>query len=253
MLRTLILCLFPAISWASKKIVVIDPGHGGHDRGAVYTGTKESDIVLSISKKLKESFRNNPHVQVYLTREDDRPVGLNERIQMAESVSADLIVSVHANAATDPRARGVEFFIQNPLPSDEEALFLAHQESQIVKQKDHEDSSSLSKSKDVAAILEDLHRQNKFFKSLQLSEVLRQIWREQKPRSLVSIKQAPFYIVTQGRIPSVLVEVGFLSHPKEYLQLKDPRHHTEISQIIHKGILEYLRLDKKTPALTSNL
>lgn len=228
---------------------MIDPGHGGADRGAVYAGVKEADLVLAVSQNLGSLFKNDSHFRIQLSRTEDSTLSLQDRIHKAEEIKADLIVSIHANAAQDSRARGVEFYVQNPLPNEEESLFLAHQESQIVAASDFHEDDSLSKSKDVSAIIEDLQRQNKFFKSLELSELLKKSWQTSRPKSLVSIKQAPFYVISQGHIPSVLIEIGFLSHAQESRQLKDLRYQKEIAEIIHQAILKYL--DAESATLTS--
>ena len=225
---------------------MIDPGHGGTDHGAVYAGVKEADLVLSVSQKLRQLFQNDSRFVIEMTRHEDRTLTLQDRVHKAETQKADLIVSIHANAAQDPRARGVEFYVQNPLPTEEESLFLAHQESQIVAANAFHEDDSLSKSKDVAAIIEDLQRQNKFFKSLELSELLKKSWQTSRPKSLVSIKQAPFYVISQSRIPSVLIEIGFLSHPQESQLLKDVNYQKEIAEIIHNGILKYLDAESET-------
>jgi N-acetylmuramoyl-L-alanine amidase len=227
---------------AAPLVLLIDPGHGGSDHGAVYSGTKEAEIVLTISQKINRLFQNDPRFKVRLTRNDETTLGLPERIKIAEDINADLIVSVHANASPDSRAHGIELYVPNPMPMEEEELFLAHQESQIIVQKPEKEDGSLSKSQDIAAIVGDLKRQNKFFKSIELSEILKKSWRMQKPKSLVSIRQAPFYVISQGHIPSVLVEVGFLSHAQESVLLKDPNYQTQVAQIIHESILRYLNI-----------
>lgn len=236
-------------TFASTWTVLIDPGHGGVDRGAVYAGIKESELVLAVSQKLRQRFESDPRFRIQLSRDSDITIGLPDRVRKAEDLKADLIISIHANASEDARARGVEFYVQNPMANDEETLFLAHQESQIVVPTKTQEDGSLSKSKDVSAILEDLRRQNKFFKSLELSELLKKSWQTLRPKALVSIKQAPFFVISQGRIPSVLVEIGFLSHPQESQLLKDPRYQKEVAQIIHQGILKYL--DAESTVLSS--
>ncbi len=233
----LFLLLFPL--WAFGWTVVIDPGHGGFDHGATHAGIKEKNLTLSLARKLRERLKEDSRFETKLTRQNDVGLGLQERIEMAEREKADLIVSIHANAAEDTRARGVELYIQSPLFQTQEPLS-AHQKSQIKATSPGENYHELSKAGDIAAILEDLHKQNKFLKSLELGEIMKQIWKEQKPKALVQIKQAPFYIITQSSIPSILVEVGFLSHPLESKNLKDLRHQRQIVDIIHQSIVRYL-------------
>ncbi len=152
-----------------------------------------------------------------------------------------MIVSLHANAAEDSRARGVELYVQSAMNSEEENLFLAHQENQIEQQvPKNSESLGLSKSSDLAAIIDDLHRQNKFFKSLEFGEIMKQMWLSQKPKSNVSIKQAPFYIISRSHIPAILVEIGFLSHAVESKQLKDPNYQQQIAEIIRLSVLQFL-------------
>lgn len=221
--------------------ILIDPGHGGSDHGAVYSGVKESDLVLAISKDLQARMAQDSGFKVYLSRDNDMTLALSDRIELAKEIKADLIISLHANAAKDPRARGVELYVQSPLVMEEEKLFLAHQESQVMPAAEaSENSRGLSKARDVAAIVEDLYRQNKFLKSLEFSELMRQMWRGQRQSWPVHIKQAPFYVVSKSHIPAVLVEVGFLSHPQESKMLKDVKYQEEIAAIIHGAILQFL-------------
>jgi N-acetylmuramoyl-L-alanine amidase len=225
---------------ASAWTILVDPGHGGSDRGAVYSGLKESELTLTIAKKLKNRLAEDPRFKIRLSRQSDRYLGLQERIDMAEAIKADLIVSIHANSAIDIRARGVELFIQDPIAKSEDTLYLAHQESQIISPSGTDNGNELSKSRDIAAILDDLYRQNKFFRSLELSEILKQMWRDQRPNANVNIKQGPFFIISRSHIPAVLVEIGFLSHPKESKQLKDPKYQQQVVDIIHQSLLKYL-------------
>lgn len=110
--------------------IAIDPGHGGHDRGATHSKIKESDLVLTVASKVKKRLEKNPDIHVAMTRNEDRNVSLADRVKIAENNKVDVFVSLHANAAADQRAKGVEFFFQNNLPPDEETLYLASLENQ---------------------------------------------------------------------------------------------------------------------------
>lgn len=246
-----LLLILPLSSFANWT-VFIDPGHGGADRGAVYGGVKESDLVLSVGQKLRDLLSKDPRFTVRLSRQADSSLGLQERIDMAEAFKADLIISLHANAAMDTRAKGVELFIKNPLASEEENLYLAHQESQIIQNRSSRRSDYLSKTGDVAAILDDLHRQNKFFKSLELTEIMKSIWQNHNPKVSVNIKQAPFYIISHSHIPAVLVEIGFLSHAQESKQLKDPRYQNQIAEIIQRSVTQYLKAKNSDKLIAIN-
>jgi len=224
--------------------IMLDPGHGGVDTGAVYNSVKEADLVLNIANRLKNLLAKDPQFTVTMTRGQDRAIALPERVKMAESAKADLFVSLHANAATDQRAKGVEFFFQNNLPPDEESLFLASQENQSssVSPADiHESNSSdeLSKKGDVAAILEDLHRQNRMMSSLRLTQTLNTIWENDASAMQATIKQAPFYVISKTSMPSVLIEIGFLTNPREVKKLQNGDYQRDLAQKIYNALVSY--------------
>ena len=126
------------IAQANPLYVVIDPGHGGSDAGAVYGDAKESDIALKVSLQLKKLLEKDRDFKVSLTREADFNLSLEERVQKAEKQKADIFLSLHANASNDQRAKGVEFYFQNNLPADEEAMYLANLENKMaVEQADN--------------------------------------------------------------------------------------------------------------------
>jgi N-acetylmuramoyl-L-alanine amidase len=226
--------------------IVLDPGHGGIDTGAVYGPAKESDLVLKVAIKLKNALEKNPNFKVSMTRVQDRPIALPERVALAEKAGADLFVSLHANAALDQRARGVEFFFQNNLPPDEESLFLASQENQAMHAtKEDVSSDEPSKKSDVAAIIEDLHRQNRIYSSLKLSQTLARIWEQGTILAPATIKQAPFYVISRTSMPSVLIEIGFLSNPKESKKLLSADYQGKVADKIYDALVSYKeKIDK---------
>ncbi len=247
--------LLASPAWALH--IMLDPGHGGVDTGAVYSGAKEADLVLKVAQRLKVLLDNDPSFKVSITRTTDRVVALPARVKMAEDAKAELFVSLHANAATDPRAKGVEFFFQNHLPPDEESLFLASQENQMMmNSKDlHEISGGddLSKKGDVAAIVEDLQRQNRMNSSLRLTQTLTRVWKKDAEAPHASIKQAPFYVISKTSMPSVLIEIGFLSNPKEAKRLLNTDYQKDLAQKIYTALLNYKeKLETVQPRVSSN-
>jgi N-acetylmuramoyl-L-alanine amidase len=225
---------------ASAYHIVLDPGHGGIDTGAVYGSAKESDLVLKVALKLKAALEKNPEFKVSLTRAGDRPIALPDRVKIAENLNADLFVSLHANAALDQRARGVEFFFQNHLPPDEDSLFLAAQENQALSNsRETITSDEPSKKSDVAAIIEDLHRQNRIYSSLKLSQTLARIWDQGTILAPATIKQAPFYVISKTSMPSVLIEIGFLSNPKESKKLLTADYQGKVADKIYDALVSY--------------
>lgn len=231
---------------------MLDPGHGGIDTGAVYGNAKEADLVLKVAQKLKTLLEQDPEFQVSITRTSDRVVALPARVKLAEQAKAELFVSLHANAATDPRAKGVEFFFQNHLPPDEESLFLASQENQLMINSreivEISGGDELSKKGDVAAIIEDLQRQNRINSSLRFTQTLTRVWRQDKDASHAAIKQAPFYVISKTSMPSVLIEIGFLSNPREAKKLLNADYQKELAQKIYSALVAYKDKTQKVPA-----
>lgn len=223
--------------------IMLDPGHGGIDTGAVHGQAREADLVLKVAQKLKTLLEKDANFKVTLTRQLDKNISLPHRVKMAEEAKADIFVSLHANAASDSRAKGVEFFFQNNLPPDEDALYLASQENQaLLNSKElHKISGgdNLSKKGDVAAILEDLRRQNRLQSSLRLSKTLTSVWSTDVNAPQATIKQAPFYVISKTSMPSVLIEIGFLTNPREAKRLLNTEYQSDLAQKIYTALLSY--------------
>jgi len=227
--------------------IMIDPGHGGIDTGTAHLGVKEKELVLKVATYLKILLEDNPQFDVKMTRTTDQHVSLKERVHKAENAQADLFISLHANSNPDNRVRGTELYFQNSLPPDEESLVLADQENQMESAQDphHAHTDSPSKKSDVLAIVEDLHRQYRAKSSLKMTQLLSDGWKQSENLAKASIKQAPFYVVSKTTMPSVLIEVGFLTHPEEAKKLTSPKYQQEIAQKIYKAVLEYKEMMDK--------
>lgn len=218
--------------------IVIDPGHGGTDNGAVYGGVREADLTLAVSKKLQQLLKND--FQVSMTRDADKTLPLQERLNSSPTKNIDLFISIHANATKDGRAKGVELFFQNQLPPDEDSQYLASIENQFQEQsqlQNANESLQPNKKAEVLAILEDLKRQNRIRESQRLSIAMAKQWPKINTHS---IKQAPFYVISQNSVPSVLIEIGFLSHEKERKMLVSEAYQNEIARKIYAGVQSYL-------------
>lgn len=240
---------------ATKLKVMLDPGHGGYDSGAVVAGIREADLVLQVTRQLKELLKDDPRFEILVTRDKDLKVSLNDRVKKAEQAKVDLFLSLHVNSNSDHRVQGMEVYIQNHLPPDDESLLLASLENQkeIIHNQslDTADSQSLSKKTDLAMIIEDLRQAGRLKSSHRLSSHLAEAWpsknlpapprgpNKQKP----SIRQAPFFVITKLGIPAALIELGFLTHPKERELLNQKQTQREMADAIYKGLISYL-LDK---------
>ncbi|MCL6634774.1 MAG: N-acetylmuramoyl-L-alanine amidase CwlD [Peptococcaceae bacterium] len=196
------------MSWAvAGKLIVVDPGHGGEDPGALgSTGVHEKDIVLEVSKKLAEILRQ-AGARVLLTRETDRDLSdpeikslhqakiqdLTRRVELANNSRADLFISIHVNSFPDRREDGAQTFSQ---PGSEESRRLA------------------------VAIQHELNR------------FLENPGRE--------AKQVDYFANRMTKMPSVIVEIGFISNPKEEKLMLDPHYQSRIAWSIYAGIVRYL-------------
>lgn len=238
-----VLCLVVTDASVAMKVVV-DPGHGGVDGGASTGSVREADIALKVGLLLKEKLLARKF-DVAMTRTQDKSLSLEQRVQMADKANGDVLVSLHVNSNPNRSAKGFEIYFQNQLPPDEEMLFLAANEEKVSRAKIAEIPESEiepSKKKDVLSIIEDLHRQHRMKASHQLSLDLNAVLKDLSlghKEEPVSIKQAPFYVVSNGNRPSVLVELGFLTNSKNAEKLANSAYQAEIAEKITQGLLKY--------------
>ena len=225
-----------------KKTIVIDPGHGGHDPGAV--GPRklyEKDVVLDIALKLRKILSRDPNLEVYLTRDEDVFVPLEKRTAIANSRNADLFVSIHANASPSREAKGTETYFLN-WTNDEEAMKVAARENQISLKK----MRKMQREQDVLNVmLNDLKRDNKRDESMSLAhsvqETLASSLRKEYPFTVNhGVKWAPFYVLFGAQMPSVLVEVSFISNPLEEKLLSRDNYRNILAKSIASGITKYM-------------
>jgi len=225
----------------TKKVVVIDPGHGGHDPGAVGpTGLREKDVVLDIALKLREILSKDPTLDVHLTRDHDIFIPLEERTAIARKKEADLFISIHANASPNRAARGVETYLLN-WTNDEEAIRVAARENYISMKRMKEKMTAYKN--DVERILNDLSRDYKRDESLKLAHlvqnsIISDIGGERRMINL-GVKQALFYVLVGASMPSILAEVSFISNPEEEKLLAKDGYREAIARSIASGIKRY--------------
>lgn len=226
--------------------VMVDPGHGGTDTGAARGDLKEKEIALKVSTFLADLLRSDPRFTASLTRTSDKKVTLSRRTKMAEDAKADLFVSVHVNSSTDAKVRGTEIYFQNQLPADEEALYLVSREHE--SDGESEDAATPGKSEpisvrtDLKRILEDLHRNHRIQTSSELSKTLFETLSVKgtgRGSGHRTIRQAPFQVVANIGVPSVLVELGFISHPQEGRRLAQEEYQRELAQALFEGLVKF--------------
>ncbi len=215
--------------------IVLDPGHGGHDSGAVgQSGLMEKDVVLSISLKLREKLKNELGLDVVMTRSTDVFIPLEERTAIANKVNGDLFVSIHANAAPNRNANGIETYYLNLAKTEKVAQLAAK-----------ENGTTLEKVSTLQAILFDLMANYKLNDSAHLAEeVQKHLHKSLKGKFLetksLGVKQGPFYVLVGATMPSILTEVAFISNSVEEAHLKDPDFDDLAADGIMEGIEAYI-------------
>ncbi len=223
--------------------VMIDPGHGGTDTGASRGVIKESEIALKVALKLAEEVRSDSRFKVSLTRTTDRKLSLPARTKIAEDAKADVFLSVHLNSSTDTRARGFEVYFQNQLPADEEAMFLVgrehEEETGALSPEIPEKAEPISVQTDLKRILEDLHRNHRIINASELAKRLIESVSRGQVSGRHQIRQAPFQVVQNIAIPSVLVELGFITHPQEGQRLLEDDYQKLLVTNLFQGLVKY--------------
>lgn len=226
-------------------VVVIDPGHGGEDPGAVgHRGTREKDIVLTIARKLKNTLADDPQYRVALTRDADFFVPLHMRVQRARKLKADLFVSVHADAFIQPQANGSSVFaLSERGATSTAAKWLANKENDA----DLIGGVNLNvRDGNLARTLLDLSQTAQINDSLKVGKMVLAELGGFNRLHKASVEQAGFAVLKAPDIPSILIETAFISNPDEEKKLRDPAYQDKLAEAIADGIRGYF---KKNPAL----
>ncbi len=231
------------------KTIIIDPGHGGKDPGAV-RGILEKNIVLDIAQRLAQLIRNKlKDVKILLTRDGDYFVPLRERTGFANYKKGDLFISIHANAAYSNFATGFEVYYLSP-ESDETARALAAIENKVL---DLEEKKTPTKEIDYTQlILGGLAQQQFIDESIELAGIIQKIGCERLHLENRGIKSAFFWVLKDAMMPAVLIETGFISNPYEAEKLNSETFKDEMAQAICDAIIEYNTLYEKKLEVNNN-
>ena len=216
--------------------IVIDAGHGGKDPGAIGYDRHvlEKNVTLEVAKRVSVKIRQQLGIETFLTRQSDIFLTLEERTAIANTKNADIFVSIHANANRNRRMRGVETYFLN-LATDEEAIRVAAREN----------ATSTKTISDMEAILSDLMKNAKIHESRKLAQEIQKTMakklreRYQDVQDL-GVKQAPFYVLLGAKMPSVLVEVSFISNPTECRRLNTAGYQDALADAIVAGLDAYI-------------
>ena len=221
----------------SKKVIVIDPGHGGKDGGAVGNGFMEKEIVLQIGSQLAEKLRAMGYT-VYMTRSNDTFIELKDRTKFANDKEADLFVSIHANSipkTSDPNAaQGIETYFLSPTRSERAMRVAAVENSEDLNEMGQYGKLSFLDFINKAKIIES----NKLGIDLQKSMLSN--LRKQFPNVRDNgVREAPFWVLVGAQMPAVLVEVGYISHPDESARIADEKYQKWMVEGLVEGVGRY--------------
>lgn len=223
-----------------KRRVVLDPGHGGWDSGAVGpSGLKEKDITLDIALRIERLMGEEEPMEVALTRTADYYVDLSERSLMAMERMADLFLSIHINASPGAQARGLEVYFCSERASDEDAQAVAMRENAVLKEKGTQ-YDDLKMALDDEAILSAIQRQLYWKKSKQLAFQFQKSMPNQLGLLDRGLKSAHFSVLRHNLMPSILLEVGFISNPMEEKRLRQPEFRQQVALAIKEALFRLL-------------
>jgi len=224
-------------------IVVIDPGHGGEDPGAIGPShTREKDVVLAISKELEKLIDQQEGFEAHLTRSSDYYIGLRKRTSIARDRNADLLISVHADAFIKAQANGASVYaLSNRGASSETARWLAQKENGADLIGGVGGVSLEDKDDVLAGVLLDLSSTASLKASLGVGDhVLRSLGRVSRLHKR-NVQQAGFVVLKSPDIPSILVETGFISNPAESRRLRTRKYQQKIAKSIANGVDHFFR------------
>ena len=222
---------------ARPLIVVIDPGHGGEEVGAKGPGGNlEKDVTLAIARKLRASLSNNLGHQVFLTRDKDEDVPLDQRAAIANNYKADVFLSVHTNASRAKAVSGSEVYFLAYQASDDESRRVALAEGGEILAPPGATSSGAS---DLALILWDMAQAEHLEESSALASRIQEELADVTGSEGRGVKQAPFRVLVGAAMPAVLVEVAFISHPEEEKLLTSDAYQNKVAAALMRGIRRY--------------
>ncbi len=222
---------------AGRLTVVLDPGHGGHDTGAVGpTGLAEKDVVLDLALRLSRLLQDRLGIRVIMTRTEDVFVPLQERTAIANRAKADFFLSLHVNGASKRGAVGFETFFFTREPSDSDARASAQRENLVIETDD-------SRGKDQESLLRitlaDMAVTRDIRESSELAEMVLGSLDKLLKVDNRGVKSGPFYVLATAAMPAILVESAFITNPKEERRLQREQYRQRVAEALFQGIAEY--------------
>jgi N-acetylmuramoyl-L-alanine amidase len=215
------------------QTVVLDPGHGGRDPGAIGVGgLREKDVTLRMAKVLRRKLEALGF-RVVLTREDDRALGLEERTAIAEAAPGDLFVSLHANASRRRSAHGIETYYLDA-NHERHSLTVAARENGVSRTEVNDLQRTIAKLR-----VSEVSPHSKRLAEQVQNELIRGLPRRYRPVADLGAKKGPFYVLFLSSMPAVLVETGFVTHQREAQRLRDAGYVDAVAERIATALVEY--------------
>lgn len=220
--------------------VVIDPGHGGRDPGALGKVSKEKEIALSIALKLGKLINQRfPEVKVMYTRNDDRFIELYQRADIANKAKADLFISIHANSTTKQGPSGVEFWVLGLHKADENLEVVKKENAALQFEQDVRKNYGFDPNSPEGAIIMTMQQNLYLDQSIQLAKLMESRFVREDNQLNRGAKQAGFIVLYKTSMPSVLVEVGFISNPDEEQYIANETGQTKIAANLANAFADY--------------
>ncbi len=220
-----------------KKIIVLDPGHGGHDPGAIgYSGVYEKNITLAFGKELKALLDKTGKYKVYLTRSTDKFIPLRDRVKIARKYKADLFMSLHADSAKNRSAKGLSVYTLSETASDKEAAALAEREN---KADVIAGLNLVEHSKEVSDILINLAQRETMNRSSEFAGFMVEEMKKKVKLVNNTHRFAGFAVLKGPDVPAVLLEMGYLSNRQEEKQLQQKSYRKKLGEATVKAIDRY--------------
>ena len=222
---------------SAQKVIVLDPGHGGKDPGAIgYSGVYEKNITLAMGKELKKILERSGKYKVYLTRSTDIFIPLRDRVKIARKYKADLFLSIHADSAKNRSAKGLSVYTLSETASDKEAEALAERENKadVVA-----GLNLVEHSKEVSDILINLAQRETMNRSSEFATFMVKEMRNSVKLVDNTHRFAGFAVLKAPDVPSVLLEMGYLSNSTEERLLKQQTYRRKLANATQKAIDDY--------------
>jgi N-acetylmuramoyl-L-alanine amidase len=222
------------------RTVVIDPGHGGDEQGARGpAGALEKDITLQVARRLRTMIESRLGLRVFLTRDDDRTMSLDDRSAYANSQKADVFISIHANAGIRPSVKGAEVYYLSVDRADAEAQRLAESSDAVLP-------ALGGGTRSIDLILWETAQARYLEQSSTLANLIEQTLRSRVEMSSRAVQQAPFRVLVGATMPAVLVEMGYLSNPEQEQALTSGNHQDQIAQSLFDAVVQFRSYVERT-------